>query len=152
MTTPRRPSDLELQFTREFQAPLALVFDVLTKPEHLAKTIAPFGETVTTCEIDPRVGGAYHYVFVTPDGIECSFRGTFLEFTPPDRTVQTWHFDGWPDVEAVESFHLEDIGAATRMQYTLAFQDQAGRDHMRNLDGLEANFDNIADYLRTLVR
>jgi hypothetical protein len=27
---------------------------------------------------------------------------------PPTRTVQTWLFDGWPDVEAVESIDLHE--------------------------------------------
>jgi hypothetical protein len=29
------PNDLEIVLTREFEAPIALVFDVLTKPEHV---------------------------------------------------------------------------------------------------------------------
>ena len=60
------------------------------------------------CSIDLRVGGGYHLVFVTGDGTECSFRGTYLEVEPPTRTVATWHFEGWPDVEAVESVDLQE--------------------------------------------
>ena len=37
------PNDLEIVITREFDAPIALVFDVFTKPEHVRKTFAPFG-------------------------------------------------------------------------------------------------------------
>ena len=83
------PNDLEIAVTRELDAPIQLVYGVSTKPEHVRKTIAPFGEEVTVCEIDLRVGGDYHFVFVTDDGIECSFRGTFLEIDPPNRTVET---------------------------------------------------------------
>jgi uncharacterized protein YndB with AHSA1/START domain len=92
------PNDLEIVITREFDAPIELVFDVSTKPEHVRKTIAPFEEEVTECSIDLRVGGSYHFVFVTDDGTECSFRGTFLEVERPTRTVQTWLFDGWPKI------------------------------------------------------
>src|SRR5262249_60582880 len=92
------PNDLEIVITREFDAPIELVFDVFTKPEHVRKTIAPFGEAVTVCSIDLRVGGNYHFVFVTDDGTECSFRGTYLEVEPPTRTVETWRFVGGPDV------------------------------------------------------
>jgi hypothetical protein len=73
------PNDLEVLVTRKFDAPIELLFDVLTKPQHVRKHIAPFGEAVTVCDIDLRVGGSYHIVFVTSDGIECSFRGTYLE-------------------------------------------------------------------------
>lgn len=145
------PNDLEIVLTREFEAPIQLVFDVFTKEEHLRKTIAPFGEEVTACSIDLRVGGNYHYVFVTDDGTECSFHGTYLEVEPPTRTVQTWVFDGWPDAEAVESMDLQESDGGTKLTYRLAFRDQAGRDHMTKFDGLEANFDNIEEYLRSLL-
>ena len=145
------PNDLEIVLTREFDAPIHLVFDVFTKPEHVRKTIAPYGEEVTVCSIDLRVGGNYHFVFVTDDGIECSFRGTYLEVEPPTRTVQTWLFDGGPDAEAVESMDLHETDGVTKLTYRLAFHDKAGRDHMTKFDGLEANFDNVEDYLRSLL-
>jgi len=145
------PSDLEVVLTREFDAPIQLVFDVLTKPEHMRKTIAPFGEEVKTCSIDLRAGGDYHYVFVTGDGRECSFRGTFLEVEPPIRTVETWRFEGWPGVEAVETVELREANGMTRVTHRLTFRDQAGRDHMTGTDGLEANYDNVEDLLRSLL-
>ena len=92
-----------------------LVFDVLTKPEHVRKTFAPFGEEVTVCSIDLRVGGNYHFVFVTDDGTECSFRGTYLEVEPPTRTVETWLFEGWPDAEAVETMDLHETDGVTKL-------------------------------------
>ena len=145
------PNDLEIVIAREFDAPIELVFDVSTKPEHVRKTFAPFGEEVTVCSIDLRAGGNYHFVMVTDDGTECSFRGTFLEVEPPARTVQTWLFDGWPDAEAVESMDLHEADGVTKLTYRLAFRDKAGRDHMTTYDGLLANFDNVGNYLRSLL-
>ena len=144
------PNDLEIVITREFDAPIELVFDVFTKPEHVRKTFAPFGEEVTVCSIDLRVGGDYHYVMVTDDGTECSFRGTYLEVEPPTRTVQTWLFEGWPDAEAVESMDLHETDGVTKLTWKLAFRDKAGRYHMTKFDGVEANFDNVEDYVRSL--
>jgi len=145
------PNDLEILATRAFDAPIGLVFDVFTKPEHVEKTFAPFDEKVTACTIDLRVGGTYHYVFVTNDGTECSFRGTYLEVEPPNRTVQTWLFEGWPNAEAVETMDLHEIDGVTTMTYRLAFRDQAGRDHMSTFDGHSASFDNAEDYLISLL-
>jgi uncharacterized protein YndB with AHSA1/START domain len=145
------PNDLEIVITREFDAPIALVFDVSTNPEHMRKTLAPFDDEVTECSIDLRAGGNYHYAFVTGDGTECSFRGTYLEVEPPTRTVQTWLFDGWPGAEAIESMDLHEAGGVTRMTYRLAFRDKAGRDRMTKYDGLLANFDNEEDLLRSLL-
>ena len=111
------PSELEILITREFEAPMQLVFDVFTKEEHVRKTIAPFGEVVTECSIDLRVGGGYHIVFVTDDGVECSFRGRYLEIEPPTRSVQTWRFEGWPDTEAVETMEPPPWSAMTGTAY-----------------------------------
>jgi uncharacterized protein YndB with AHSA1/START domain len=144
------PNALEILLTREFEAPVALVFDVMTKPEHVRHHFAPFGEEVTVCEIDLRVGGNYHLMTVTDDGKEMSFRGTYLEIEPPTRTVQTWLYDGWPDADAVETMELREIDGGTMMTWRLAFRDQAGRDHMTKFDGIAASFDNVATYLRTL--
>jgi uncharacterized protein YndB with AHSA1/START domain len=145
------PNDLEIVLTRDFDAPIQLVFDVLTKPEHVTKWFAPFDEVVTVCSIDLRVGGDYHIVFVTKDGTECSFRGTYLEVEPPTRTVETWLFEGWPGVEAVESTELREAHGVTTLTQRLAFRDQAGRDHMNKTDGFEASYDNVEDLLRSLL-
>jgi uncharacterized protein YndB with AHSA1/START domain len=145
------PSELEIVTTREFDAPLELVFDVLTKPEHVSKWFAPFTCEVTECSIDLRVGGSFHIVFVTEDGAECSFRGTYLEVERPTRTVATWLFEGWPDAEAVESVQLHETDGVTTLTMNLAFRDQAGRDHMTKHDGQEDSFDKLEDYLRSLL-
>jgi hypothetical protein len=39
----------------------------------------------------------------------------------------------------------------TTLRWTLAFRDQAGRDRMTKFDGVEANFDNVEDLLRSLL-
>ena len=145
------PSELEIVTTREFDAPIALVFDVLTMPEHVSKWFAPFECKVTECSIDLRVGGNYHIVFVTGDGTECSFRGTYLEVEPPTRTVETWQFEGWPDAEAVESVDLHEANGVTKLTMKLAFRDKAGRAHMTKSDGQEDSLDKMEDYLRSLL-
>jgi uncharacterized protein YndB with AHSA1/START domain len=150
-TTHEYPSALEIVTTREFDAPMALVFDVLTQPEHVRNWFAPFSCVVTECAIDLRVGGSYHIVFVTEEGGECSFRGTYSVVDPPDRTVATWQFEGWPDAEAVETVDLHETDGVTKLTVTLAFRDQAGRDHMTRHDGQEDSFDKLEDYLQSLL-
>ena len=145
------PGELEILLTREFDAPIELVFDVLTKPAHVRQWFAPFEDKVTVCSIDLRVGGAYHQVFVTPDGVECSFRGTYLEVESPTRIVETWMFEGWPGVEAIETVELHETDGVTTMTLKLTFRDRADRDHLDKTDGFEDTSDKMADYLRSLV-
>jgi uncharacterized protein YndB with AHSA1/START domain len=145
------PNELDVLITREFDAPIALVFDVLTKPEHVSKWGATPPDQMKECSIDLRVGGNYHHVFVTEDGTECSFRGTYLEVEPPIRTVETWLFEGWPDAEAVETMQLHETDGVTTLTMRLAFRDKAGRDHMTRFDGQQDSFDAMEDILRSLL-
>ena len=155
------PSELEIVTTRMFDAPIGLVFDVLTKPEHVRHWCATGGDRVTICEIDLRVGGEFHTIFVTPDGKECSFRGTYLEIEPPTRLVNTWLFEGWPDAWAVETNALSEVDGVTTLTMSLAFRDEAGRAHMfrayeeaiQNNDdnGQDASYDAMEDLLASLL-
>lgn len=162
MTPPNRhgsavvelPNELEIVTTRQFDAPLELVYDVLTKPEHVRNWFAPFEGEITVCEIDLRVGGDYHIVFVTPDGRECSFRGTYLELDPPHKTVETWWFEGWgPNKGAVETMTLEEKDGVTTLTTTMAFETADGRAHMKldGPDGQGSSFDKLEDYLTALL-
>ena len=146
------PSELEIVTTREFDAPIELVFDVLTKPEHVRHWFAPFEDKVTVCSIDLRVGGDYHMVFVTPDGSECSFRGTYLEVEPPTRIVADVAVRRLAGrVRPSRRLSCSETDGVTTLTMTLAFRDQAGRDHMTKTDGQEDSWDKLEDYLRSLV-
>jgi uncharacterized protein YndB with AHSA1/START domain len=146
------PNELEVLITREFDAPIALVFEVLTKPEHVSKWGATPPDQMKECSIDLRVGGIYHSTFVTEDGTEMSFGGTYREVEPPFRTVETWHFDGWPDAEAVETMQLHESNGVTRLTWRLAFSDKAGRGHMTRFDGQQDSLDAMAGILASLLQ
>ena len=147
------PNDLDVVVTREFDAPIELVFDVLTKPEHVSKWFAPRGCEMKECSIDLRVGGNYHQVFVTDGGTECSFRGTYLEVEPPTRTVETWVFGGRPHLDAVETVELHEAHGVTTMTTTLTFRDKASRDEdiQGGFDGVQTSFDQVEDLLSSLL-
>lgn len=143
------PNELEIVITREFDAPIALVFDVFTKPEHVTRWL--FDRELKECSIDLRVGGSYRYVFMTDDGNEMVFHGTYLEVERPTRTVETWLYDGWPDAEALESMDLHEAHGVTTLTLMLAFSDKAGRDNMTKYDGLLESLDRVEEVLAGLT-
>ena len=109
------PNELDVVTTREFDAPLAARLRRADEAGACEHWFAPFEDQVTECSIDLRVGGDYHIGFVTEDGTECSFRGTYLEVEPPTRTVATWLFEGWPDADAVETMELHETDGVTTL-------------------------------------
>jgi uncharacterized protein YndB with AHSA1/START domain len=148
------PDDVSVLCTREFDAPIALVFDVLTKPEHVSRWISPFGCKTKDCEIDLRVGGNYHYSFVTPRGNECSFRGTYLEVEPPTRTAETWVFESRPHLPAVETVELRESDGVTTMTNRMTYRDKASRDEeiQGDHDGIQDSLDKMEDLLTSLLQ
>lgn len=152
------PNELEIVITREFDAPIALVFDVLTKPEHVRHWGATPPDQMLECEIDLRVGGSYRSSFLTGDGQVFTIRGTYLEVDPPHRTRQTWLFELWPDAEAVETMALHESDGGTTLTWSVAFKDKAGRAHMSGFDGDEISgggrldsLDAMDEILRSLL-
>jgi hypothetical protein len=46
---------------------------------------------------------------------------------------------------------LQEANGMTKLTWKLVFRDKAGRAHMTKFDGIEANLDNVEDYLRSLL-
>jgi uncharacterized protein YndB with AHSA1/START domain len=81
------PADDEILITREFAAPKHLVYRAWTTPELVAQWWAGRRGTVTSAEIDLRVGGRWRYVMTATDGFEVAFHGEFTEIVPDERIV-----------------------------------------------------------------
>jgi len=123
------PSDQEIRMTRLFNAPRHLVFEAMTKPEHVKQWWGRLGEgySVPVCEIDLRVGGAWRFVNRHPQG-EAAFYGEYREITPPSRLVFTEIFEQFPDSVSVVTTELTDEGGKTRMTATVRYPSLDVRD------------------------
>lgn len=157
MTTNRHGSatfeftDRTVTSRRKFDAPIELVFDALTKPEHLRVWFPADDAPLHICEIDLRVGGAYRFAWYAPGGAECSFRGTFLEIERPTRTVATWLYEGWPEDEAIQTVILTETDGITTMTDILEFETPENLgDHFQAGDGAQASWDKLEDLLADL--
>ena len=87
------PSDLEIEMTRDFNAPRALVWEMFTKPEHIRQWWGCKHLELTVCEMDLRVGGEYRFEGKAPDGTLCPFKGVNHEIVYPEKIVYTEIFD-----------------------------------------------------------
>jgi len=81
------PSDREIRLTRLFDAPRNLVFEAMSKPEHITQWWGRLGDgySVPVCEVDLRPGGAWRFVNRTPKGELVAFYGVYREIAPPER-------------------------------------------------------------------
>ena len=123
------PSDKEILLTRVFDAPRQLVFEAMTRPEHVRRWWpAMDGMTMTVCEIDFRVGGKWRYAAVGPDGNEFGFHGEYREIVPPEKVVNTEIFDPFPEEVTVCTMTLEEQGKKTHFQCRVVHTTKEGRD------------------------
>jgi uncharacterized protein YndB with AHSA1/START domain len=124
------PSDRELQITRLFSAPRHLVFEAMTKPEHVSRWWGCLDESysVPVCEIDLRPGGKWRWVNRTPSGQLVAFYGEYREIVPPERLVFTEIFEQYPDTESVCTTVLTEENGKTRFTITVSYPSREVRD------------------------
>ena len=76
-----------IEITRVFDAPLALVWQVWTEPEHVKQWWGPHGFTTPVYESDLRTGGIMRYHMRAPDGSVFPSEGRFEDVVLHERIV-----------------------------------------------------------------
>jgi uncharacterized protein YndB with AHSA1/START domain len=150
------PSDQEIRMTRLFNAPRHLVFEAMTRPEHVKQWWGRLGEgySVPVCEIDLRVGGAWRFVNRHPNG-EAAFYGEYREITPPSRLVFTEIFEQFPDTVSVVTAEFSEEGDKTRLTATVRYPSLDVRDMVMASGmsrGAGISYDRLEDLVTGLQR
>ncbi len=123
------PADLPLvRITREFDAPPEKVFRAHVDPELVVQWLGPRRLEMRIDRWDATTGGAYRYVHRAGGGEEHWFHGSFHE-VGPDRIVQTFGYEGFPESVALETLRLIDLGdGRTRLEATSLVDSFEARD------------------------
>jgi len=148
------PSDREIRLTRVFHAPRKLIFEAISKPEHVARWWGPRESTTTISDMDFRVGGAWRFVQRAADGSEFGFRGEYREIVPPERVVQTFEWEGLPGHISVETMTLDERDGMTTLTTTSVFTSVEDRDGMLQSGmekGASETYDRLEEFVQTLV-
>jgi uncharacterized protein YndB with AHSA1/START domain len=123
---------LDLVLERFIDAPKRLVWEALTKPEHLKEWYMPkpWGR-VANCELDVRPGGMFSIDIATGNGDAFPNLGCFLEVVPMERLSWTsMLFPGYrpavfDDIPITAIITMESVGAGTRYFFTALHRDEA---------------------------
>lgn len=144
------PSDREVMLTREFEAAASLVFDALTQPEWLKRWYGPTGWTLVLCEIDLRVGGAWHFVVQRPDGKQIGQLGVYQEIVKNQRIVNTESWEDWDAGETLVTTTLSEGDGKTTFECKILFPSKEVRDTVVKAglgDGAEQSYNKLAEVL-----
>jgi uncharacterized protein YndB with AHSA1/START domain len=157
------------KLTRTFAAPRALVWQVYSQAEHLAKWWGPKGFTWISGTLDLRPGGVFHYGMRAPTGQEMWGKFVYHEIAAPERLVFTNSFSdesgatsrapfnpNWPlEVMNTVTFTEKDgmtVIAMTGSPFNATAEEQAVFEAMRtSMDqGFKGTLDQLEAYLASL--
>jgi uncharacterized protein YndB with AHSA1/START domain len=144
------PTDREIVLTRIFNAPRRLVYEAFSKPELLKQWFGPRGWSLTTCEVDYRVGGGFRFIMTGPDGTEMAMRGTYKEIAPPERSVHMESFDDFPGAESQVTTVFTEKDGKTTMTATVLYPSKEVRDAVIQSGmehGAAETYDKLAEFL-----
>jgi len=110
--------DRELVISRVLNAPVALVWEVWTQPEHISQWWGPEGFTNTIHKMEFRPGGEWDFVMHGPDGRDYKNRSIYKEIVPRKRIIFE-HVSGPKFMTTVE---FEDMGEQTRINWRMLFE------------------------------
>ena len=123
---------LDFAIERFIDAPAHLVWEALTKPEHLKEWYMPkpWGR-VSKCEMDVRPGGIFSIDIALPDGPEVPNLGCFLDVIPMERLVWTsmlfpdYRPALFDDIPITAIVTMETVGTGTRYVFTALHRNEA---------------------------
>jgi uncharacterized protein YndB with AHSA1/START domain len=147
------PADNTILITREFDAPQRLVWKAYTTPELIKRWWAGEKGTVTSAEVDLRVGGTWRYVMTANEGFEVAFRGEYREIEPAERLVNTEVFEGLPDPDdhaGLVTVTLTEKDGRTWMEMLCEYRDGADRDAVID-SGMEGGMQESMDALEKVA-
>jgi uncharacterized protein YndB with AHSA1/START domain len=149
------PSETEITLTRLFDAPRELVWEAMTRPEHVRRWWGHLDDrySVPVCEIDLRVGGAWRFVGRGPDGDIPAFYGEYKEIERPGRLVYTEIFEPFPDGPSLVTQLLTEEDGKTRLTVTARYDSRQTRDMVIGTGmerGAAISYDRLEDVVREL--
>lgn len=148
---------LDFAIERFIDAPVHLVWEALTKPEHLKEWYMPrqWGR-VARAEMDPRPGGIFSIDIAGPDGKDFPNLGCFLDVVPMQRLVWTsMLFPGYrpavfDDIPITAIVTMESVGNGTRYVFTALHRNEADFNENRNsgfYQGTEIAVDQFVEHI-----
>jgi uncharacterized protein YndB with AHSA1/START domain len=144
---------LAMEFTREFDAPVATVFRAHAEPELVTQWLGPSRNTMHIERWDFTTGGGYRYVHRGPDGGEYWFNGVFHTVRNNEFVIQTFEFEGARDMVNLDFLTFEDLGGRTRLRGRSICPNTQARDALLSSgmeDGMREGYERLDTVLKAL--
>lgn len=149
MSNLNEAADRTLTLERTLNAPLKLVWEAWTQPEHIAQWWGPKGMETRVEEHDFRVSGRWKFAMTMPNGGEFVGEGEYLEIVEQTKIVCSADFK--PMTIGVEMHMLfEAKGEQTLFTFQVVHATAEyckKQEEMGFLNGWGSTFDRLAEHL-----
>ena len=142
-------ADREIRLSRLVNAPIDLVWEVWTNPEHIKEWWGPDGFNNTISKMDVRKNGEWNLTMHGPDGTDYKNKSVFKEITKHEKIVYE-HISG-PRFLATISFEAQ--GEKTFIDWHMLFESK--EEFIQTVktfkadEGLRQNMEKLNHYLST---
>lgn len=140
-------TDRALLISKVLDAPVALVWEAWTNPQHICNWWGPNGFTCTISKMDLKPGGEWNLILHGPDGTDYKNRSIFEEIIPQQKII--YRHDSSPQFLGTITF--EDRGEQTNINWHMLFNTR--EEFIQTVktfkadEGLKQNILKLQDYL-----
>lgn len=146
-------TDREIVISRVFDAPRELVWETMTKPEHVVHWWGPNGFTNTLLKMDFCVGGEWSHIMHGPDGTDYPNKSIFTAIVEPERIELSngGKHKGDPNANFDATWTFEVVGKQTKVIIHLFFPTAEARNMVVEkhgaIEGGKQTLARLADYV-----
>jgi uncharacterized protein YndB with AHSA1/START domain len=142
---------LAMEFAREFDAPVEALFRAHAEPELVKQWLGPSRNEMSIERWEFRTGGGYRYLHLGPDGDEYWFNGVLHTVRDDEFVIQTFEFEGAPDMVNIEYLRFDDLGGGrSRLRGRSICPNTDARDALLS-SGMEGGMTEGYERLETLL-
>ncbi len=149
MTGKSNTADREIRLTRVLNAPVELVWEVWTDPEHIKNWWGPNGFTNTITKMDVQPEGEWDLVMHGPDGKDYKNKSVFKEVVKYKRLM----YEHVSTPKFVATIEFEAQGKKTAINWHMLFESKEQFIQVVKTfkadEGLKQNVDKLEVYLQT---
>lgn len=140
-------TDREITFSRLLNAPIDLVWEVWTNPEHIKNWWGPNGFTNTISKMDVTPEGEWDLIMHGPDGTDYKNKSVFKEVIKHKKLV----YDHISTPKFTSTIQFESIGNQTQLDWVMLFETKEQLIQVvkafNAAEGLKQNVEKLEAYL-----
>jgi uncharacterized protein YndB with AHSA1/START domain len=148
--TTSNTQDRELLLNRIIDAPIELVWEVWTQPEHIAQWWGPNGFTTTISTMNIEPNGEWNLVMHGPDGTDYNNKSIFKEIVLHKKIV----YEHISAPKFVATIKFEEQGEQTHISWHMLFETREQFIQVVQTfkadEGLKQNLEKLNKYVKEL--